>query len=137
VRDCLSVKLHRDIPRVTLGAALLLIAAATLIPSDADSRTEFTPLGEVAEAIGEPDPGLLLETVANVALFVPFGAALALSGFSTRRSILCGLVLSTSIELAHLLVIPGRTASVDDVLLNTLGTLLGCRLVSEWRRRTV
>jgi glycopeptide antibiotics resistance protein len=135
VRDCRSVKLRRDISRVTLGAALLLIAAATLTPTDADSRTEFTPLGDVREAIGDRDPVLLLETVTNVLLFVPFGAALALSGLSARRSILCGLVLSTSIELAQLLVISGRTASVDDVLLNTLGTALGCLLFSKWRSR--
>jgi glycopeptide antibiotics resistance protein len=90
----------------------------------------------VREAIGERDPGLLLETVTNVLLFVPFGAALALSRLSTRRSILCGLVLSISIELAQLLVIPGRTASVDDVLLNTLGTALGCLLFLRWRSRT-
>jgi glycopeptide antibiotics resistance protein len=128
------MKLRRDTSRVTLGVALLLIAATTLMPKDADSRTEFMPLGEVRAAMH--DPGLLLETVANVMLFVPLGAALALSGLSTRRSILCGLVLSTSIELAQLLVVPGRTTSVDDVLLNTLGTAVGCLLFSGWRSRT-
>jgi glycopeptide antibiotics resistance protein len=128
------MKVGRDTARVTLGVAVLLIAAATMTPKDADSRTEFMPLEEIRGAMH--DPGLLLETVANVMLFVPLGAALVLSGLSSRGSILCGLVLSISIELAQLLVVPGRTSSVDDVLLNTLGTAVGCLLFSGWRSRT-
>ena len=36
-------------------------------------------------------------------------------------------------EVAQLLV-PGRTTSVDDLLLNTLGALLGHLLVGAWLR---
>jgi glycopeptide antibiotics resistance protein len=45
-----------------------------------------------------------------------------------RRVLLIALLLSGSIELAQLLV-PDRSADVDDVLLNALGALLGFGLM--------
>ena len=55
--------------------------------------------------------------VGNLFLFLPLGATLGLLGL-TRRSatLLAGLWLLGSIEIAQLFI-PGRTTSVDDVLL--------------------
>jgi hypothetical protein len=74
---------------------------------------------------------LLLNTVGNVLLFLPFGAALCLRGCTTGRTVLSGVALSVGLEITQL-VVPGRTTSVDDVLLNTLGALLGHALLSRW-----
>jgi glycopeptide antibiotics resistance protein len=44
-----------------------------------------------------------------------------------------GLALSVTVEFLQLLLVPGRTTAIDDVLLNTLGAVLGqalfCRYV--------
>jgi glycopeptide antibiotics resistance protein len=71
-------------------------------------------------------------------LFLPFGAALALLGRGPLVTAALGCLTSTSIELAQLLV-PGRTSATDDIILNTVGALLGY-LASRGdvtRRRTV
>jgi len=75
--------------------------------------------------------GLLLEAAANVLLFVPFGAALGLRDFSIGRTAGCGLALSAAVEGAQWLLIPGRTTSLDDVLLNTLGAVVGHALLTR------
>ncbi len=89
---------------------------------------------------------LWIDVLGNVAVFVPFGAALAValppgqplpfrsvrpaarrgkrSGQWWLRLAALGAVLSLGIEIAQLSV-PGRASDVDDVVLNTLGTLIG------------
>ena len=116
---------------------MAVIFAFTLVPTAADNDVELIPLGDAVEAASHSDMGRLagyvLESVANVLLFMPFGAALAFRGLPLGRAAGYGLALSVAIEVSQLLVIPGRTASVDDVLLNTLGAALGHMLLSRWR----
>jgi glycopeptide antibiotics resistance protein len=75
----------------------------------------------------------LLEALANVALFVPFGllGVPLLTGRPRARAavltIAAGTALSVAIELAQL-VIPGRFSSVQDVVMNGLGTILGATI---------
>jgi glycopeptide antibiotics resistance protein len=68
-------------------------------------------------------------------VFVPLGAALGIATappgprrrFKARwwlRILGVGLLLSFSIELLQL-TIPSRATDIDDVILNTLGTMLG------------
>ena len=84
---------------------------------------------------------LFVDVLGNVAVFVPFGAALAvatLPGRPKRRKgrkfwlwwlavTGAGLLLSLFIEIAQL-AIPSRVTDVDDVILNTLGTASGALL---------
>ena len=72
----------------------------------------------------------LLNLLGNVIMFVPFGffAALLWRGFSWRRALGTGLGITLCVECWQLLV--GRFFDVDDLLLNTLGVLLGYWL---WR----
>jgi glycopeptide antibiotics resistance protein len=86
---------------------------------------------------------LFVDVLGNLAVFVPFGAALAVATFpatpesgATRtfrsgwwlRIGAAGFLFSLCIELVQLLV-PSRATDVDDVILNTLGSLLGAALV--------
>lgn len=97
-----------------------------------------------------PDPArrraawsyLSVDVLGNVAVFVPFGGALAAAGLlswpATRRRrsfwpswlgvTAAGLLLSLFIEIAQL-AIPSRVTDVDDVILNTLGTAVGALLI--------
>jgi glycopeptide antibiotics resistance protein len=83
---------------------------------------------------------LFVDVFGNIAVFVPFGAALAVAACSRRSSsrpgarcglwiVAAGMLLSLSIELIQL-TIPGRASDVDDVILNTLGTAIG--VLAAW-----
>lgn len=111
------------------------IVVVTLAPVQQDNDVQLRPFSEIGEALLEPDLRLLLETAANVLLFLPFGAALRLRGLGIATVALLGLLVSAAIEGAQLLFVSGRTTSVDDLLLNTTGAVLGSALVSVWLAR--
>ncbi len=69
-----------------------------------------------------------VDVVLNVLLFLPLGIGLAMSGASRSRAIISMCLASLSIELLQLGVIPGRDASLGDVLSNSLGGALGVLL---------
>ncbi|CAN5277186.1 hypothetical protein BH11ACT2_BH11ACT2_17130 [soil metagenome] len=83
----------------------------------------------------------MLEKGSNILLFVPLGAALVV-GLGARRWLLAtGIAagLSAAIELAQLVFLHGRTASVTDFVLNSLGAVVGVGIgrlaLTMWRRR--
>jgi glycopeptide antibiotics resistance protein len=66
----------------------------------------------------------------NILLFVPFGFFLTLKKSSYKKKlkrfvILTGFLFSLFIELVQFAIPMGRSADVDDVILNTIGTFLG------------
>ena len=96
---------------------------------------------------------LIVDVLGNILLFVPFGFTLGLAIWPAtplaggvkralkqrwwRRMALAGLGLSLVIELTQLLI-PSRATDVDDLILNTLGTMLGAALanglITSYRR---
>ena len=66
-----------------------------------------------------------VDVVLNVLLFLPLGMGLAMSGWSRWRAIGMMSAASVSIELLQLFLIPGRDASLGDVLSNSVGGALG------------
>ena len=111
---------------VSLDVALLASVAAifvlTLFPIDDATEVQLVPFGDIAEALTPP---LQAEEPAHGdgerPAFVPFGVVLALRGFRLGAAALLGFALSSAVELTQLLFVSGRTTSVDDLLLNTLG----------------
>ncbi|HET6680408.1 MAG TPA: VanZ family protein [Gemmatimonadaceae bacterium] len=69
-----------------------------------------------------------VDVTLNVLLFVPLGAALALAGVGRARAVILGLLATLTIETLQGTLIPGRDAALGDVVMNTLGTLLGFEL---------
>ena len=118
---------------MALVASVAAIALVTLLPVESGSEVRLRPFSEIREAF-EPDTGLLIGSILNVLLFVPFGAALCASGLSIRATAVIGLLTSGVVEGAQWAFISGRTTSTDDVLLNTLGALIGYALLSRWTR---
>lgn len=90
----------------------------------------FEPLGLAFEPTY-----IVLEILANVALFVPFGI-LALTAFRMRvwSATLAGLATSCLIEGVQLFL-PTRFSTVSDLVANTAGALIGALIVVGWRRR--
>jgi glycopeptide antibiotics resistance protein len=70
----------------------------------------------------------------NILLFFPFGFFLSWLRSSGNSSLfnttLKGLYLSLFVELVQYIFPMGRSADIDDLILNTLGTFLGCII---WR----
>lgn len=97
-------------------------------------------LGLAAAALGRPEPGVVVaEAVANVVLFVPLGLA---GGWLVRRGrepwvvVALGL-LAVAVEAVQYPT-AGRDASLRDVVLNSLGGLLGVAVAllgKLWVRR--
>ncbi|MGN6743348.1 MAG: VanZ family protein, partial [Amnibacterium sp.] len=69
-----------------------------------------------------------IEFTANVLFFVPVGffGGLLLPYRMQWLAVLLGAALSGCIELSQKLFLPGRVASLGDVLANTSGALVGC-----------
>lgn len=81
--------------------------------------------------IGVPLRNILL----NVCLFIPFGFLVTLTGKnSASKVILSGTLLSCLMELLQYIVPRGRTADINDVILNTLGTLIGYFIAKYYKK---
>jgi glycopeptide antibiotics resistance protein len=73
---------------------------------------------------------LLIDVLGNILVFIPLGIGFAgiLHRDNPRQTILratlCGFLVSLTIELTQL-TIPTRATDIDDLIFNTLGTMLG------------
>lgn len=100
---------------------LLFVGGATLIPLPQQSAAAATtPLWCLV--CGEYGG---VDVLNNVLLFLPLGLGLSLTGRRPSRVVMLGFLLSLAVELLQLTIIPGRDASLSDLLTNTLGTWLG------------
>lgn len=124
-------------PRWVFGACLLIYVVAlawvTLRPRPSSSQpsAEWIPLNNIIGVLREgrsvsyEDAGQLL---GNIALFVPFGWLVPMLWPRLRSFwtiVLLAAVTSLAIEVSQRLFIDGRQSSVDDVILNTVGALVG------------
>jgi hypothetical protein len=98
-------------------AGFLLIAFATLypLPSQALSSAATPLLCLVCGQEGGQD------VVLNFFLFAPFAVGLRLAGWPWIRVVLISGLVSFSVESLQALAIPGRDASLSDLLTNTSG----------------
>jgi len=77
-------------------------------------------------------PNWLSDIVGNVALFLPLGAALVYAGLRPRSAIALGMFASMGIEAVQRLgIVHGRTASLSDIIANTIGTAIGALVLAR------
>jgi glycopeptide antibiotics resistance protein len=97
---------------------------ATLVPAPGNAAAAAaTPLWcLVCGPRGEVD------VVLNLLLFVPFAVGLRLAGMPFRRIVAWAAGLTLAVETLQATVIPGRDASLSDLLTNTTGAMLGAAL---------
>ncbi|HEX8498149.1 MAG TPA: VanZ family protein [Actinomycetales bacterium] len=112
--------------RVLFAGALAGVLLLTLTRGSAPGGgVNLVPGAGILVQLGNVNQGLgRANIVGNVALFVPLGllGAPAL-GWRSRRVVAGAGLLSVAIELSQMTT--GRTADIDDVLLNTLGAVIG------------
>lgn len=119
------------------GLALVALVVMLLVVFSPSSDVQGSVVASVKRlSLRAGLPGLfstfgLWERVLNVLLFVPLGVLCALTrpGWSVLRWAVVGMVLSLGIEVVQGLLLPGRDASVSDVVMNTVGMVLGVALV--------
>ena len=84
---------------------------------------DLTPFGDLKAArVSVHRRDLVL---ANIALFMPFGAAMAWRGVRLARTAALGVFLSALAETLQFVGGQGRIAQLEDVIYNTLGTGAG------------
>jgi glycopeptide antibiotics resistance protein len=135
-----------SIARVLLTGYILGVLYGTLHPFEfntsgkrhggARKEIEWIPLTRVCPQYGVLCPGDMWDRGLNLAMFMPVGGLLMMSRFQRRswrleiRAVtLIGFSLSLAIETAQWFV-PSRFSSATDLLLNTVGTLVGAWIVS-------
>lgn len=119
----------RRIGSVLAIASLVAILFATLLPDSGQPVDSHLCL--VCGTRGGVD------AILNVLLFMPLGVGLALSGSQWNRAVMTACVISLMVETAQFFFIPGRDATLGDVLTNTIGGALGFAVVrnaSVWVR---
>jgi hypothetical protein len=105
-------------------AGLALVAVATLTPASDPRHLELsTPLWCLV--CGDEGGA---DVAANLLLFLPLAIGLRLSGWSWRRTVATAAAISFTVELLQLTIIPGRDASLSDVLTNTTSGAIGATL---------
>jgi hypothetical protein len=108
-----------------LVASLIAIAVLTLTPTEGTSEISFWCL-----KCGDRRATDLLQ---NVLLFVPLGVGLGLYGARFRRAAFLALACTCLVEALQFFAVPGRYASLRDILANFAGALIGYALGRHWR----
>ncbi|WP_017570144.1 VanZ family protein [Nocardiopsis halotolerans] len=120
---------------LTLGSLMPVVILTLVNPGGPGGSLVLVPFSEITY-LGLGLTGLY-QNGGNIALFMPFGALLPL----TLRHRLAGfgrvaaVAAAVSVTVEALQYFLGRVASVDDVILNCTGALIGAALTRHWWRR--
>jgi hypothetical protein len=113
-----------SVARLVIAVSLLAIASLTLYP---DSATVTSPWNcIVCGTRGTADMFL------NILLFAPLGVGLALAGVRHGTAFVLAATISGTVELAQVFI-PGRDASIGDLISNSAGSGLGFALMASAR----
>ncbi len=121
-----------------MAVYLVVVALIVFWPTAEVASGSVNVISSTLQSAGAPpsvSPGRV-EFVTNVMLFVP----LSFLGNTFRPEwgwkgwLLAGLVGTFAIELTQMLLLPGRSPQVQDVVANTLGAVCGYLLVRLVRR---
>jgi glycopeptide antibiotics resistance protein len=119
-----------------VGILLLYLVALAVITLKPRAAAEGLPLRwvpfvqiwEIMRASGRSIYSSIGEVAGNIVLFVPLGWLLPMISSrvrSARLVVAIGAACSIVVELSQLLFVPGRSPATDDVILNTVGALIG------------
>ena len=78
-----------------------------------------------------------VDVLLNLLLFAPFAVGLRLAGWRWPRIVAVAALVSFSVEFLQFTVIPGRDASLSDLLANTTGAGVWAALAPRWRQLVI
>jgi hypothetical protein len=122
----------RLVPLLALFAAMAFVLLLTLVPREGSPALSSPRLSILGGRRGGAD------ALANIALFIPLGMALAGAKLRLWQAVAAAALVSLCVEAAQYWI-PGRSPALGDVAMNTLGGLTGWLLLPLaaviWRRR--
>lgn len=134
-------RVSRRLVHLLLAAYTGLILALTLWPSNTERPVVPSVFDATRRAGGTPAQAMhflsILDVVGNVALFVPLGGLLV-AALGIRRvllSVAAGVALSSAVEVAQHVWLPGRDGAVRDVVANGAGAAVGAVLARVTSRQ--
>ncbi len=113
------------------GACVIMVLAATVVvgatgTAAADRSLNLVPFRVFQETWDMPQPKKIAQTVANIVMFIPLGFMLPTAFRGMRyfwKTALSLTLFSLAIETAQYFT--GRSADIDDLMLNASGGILG------------
>jgi glycopeptide antibiotics resistance protein len=121
-------------------AALILITLSVIDPIGSRVHSFSQTISQLS---GLQEPFLIsffehLEFPLNIIMFLPLGLLLPLAArdIGVRSIILTSVALSSAVELFQLSFLVSRTASIFDIVANTIGGALGYVILRFLRKRT-
>ena len=113
------------------GACVIMVLAATVVvgvtgTAAADRSLNLVPFRVFQETWDMPQPKKITQTVANIVMFIPLGFMLPTAFRGMRyfwKTALSLTLFSLAIETAQYFT--GRSADIDDLMLNASGGILG------------
>ena len=132
--------LARTLVDVAAGASIVGVVLVTFAPTGQYQAREvhllpISDLYSTATTRGVTDA--LAQAGGNIALFVPLGILVPLRWRrldSWGNAVAAAAIFSTTIEIVQFVLGSGHTTSVDDVVMNTFGGVLGLFLLRSIRR---
>ena len=119
-----SIIIYRDILSLLSVIYLLVLYFLLLSTEFALSGINFMPFREMTRySIGSKS--FYYNVVGNIAVFIPFGFIIgdAIKAKKIKHVLIPCMIVSLSVELIQLVI--GRAFDVDDIILNSLGGLIG------------
>lgn len=109
----------------------ILLATLFCRESSLQTETALFPLWSWAEVIRNHNMGILYQILLNILLFAPFGGLLKWTFRKIRLPVgwLAGFLFSMAIEVCQLVFHLGLF-EWDDMLHNSLGSLIGCAIAA-------
>jgi glycopeptide antibiotics resistance protein len=113
------------------GACVIMVLAATVVvgatgTAAADRSLNLVPFRVFQETWDMPQPKKIAQTIANIVMFIPLGIMLPTAFRGMRyfwKTALSLTLFSLAIETAQYFT--GRSADIDDLMLNASGGILG------------
>ncbi len=121
----------RQLTCFLFGACVIIILAATVVvgaskTSSADRSLNIIPFQVFTESWSMPESKKILQTVANIVMFIPISFMIPVTFRKMRRLWKTALYLSFfSFIIEFTQYFTGRSADIDDLILNTIGGILG------------
>lgn len=119
-RDSQQSVITKTILECIITLCLVFIAFVTMLPTGIN-QTHLINLNITTVLLFRGD----IEYIINLFIFIPLGFALYIRLKRIEVAMLIGAGVSLCIEILQYLLPLGRVASIDDLILNILGTAIG------------
>ena len=130
------LSMPKEIARAILFIYLIMLFTQTFIVNSGTNSIELIPFRIIMMQLKYAQSNMhsfLFNVIGNIGVFIPVGIIFAyLLDSDIKKTILHGSLISVFIEIVQIPL--QRTTDIDDVILNTTGTVIGCfifRLLSH------